>query len=450
MESTRKVPFSLEAETYVLGCILLDSNVVPEVAGKLIVSDFYNQINKNIITAIYNLFNSNMSIDPMTVAEELKRLNLFEVCGGTKYLFELLDSVPSVANVSTYVDIIKEKSLERELLYAAREISDNVVSGNYNFKDLLDSSEKRIMEIVNKRQTSSFLRVDLAADKVFDLIESNKGDEHGLTGLDTGFKRLNDMTYGLQKGELIILAARPGVGKSAFALNLATNACRSSNAHVAFFSLEMSVDQLVMRLFSSISGISLNKIRSNKLTKTEMAMLLTAKQELSKYNLYLDESNTTDLGEIRAKCKKLKREGQLDLVIVDYLQLLNVSSSRGNRTEEVGQISRGLKVLARELEVPVLALSQLSRAVENRPDKRPILADLRESGSIEQDADIVMFLSRDMPKDGEEKKTYGSKTELIIAKNRQGMTDSIDMIFKGAHSSFVTQEDNVDNSTIKE
>lgn len=309
MESTRKVPFSLEAETYVLGCILLDSNVVPEVAGKLIVSDFYNQINKNIITAIYNLFNSNMSIDPMTVAEELKRLNLFEVCGGTKYLFELLDSVPSVANVSTYVDIIKEKSLERELLYAAREISDNVVSGNYNFKDLLDSSEKRIMEIVNKRQTSSFLRVDLAADKVFDLIESNKGDEHGLTGLDTGFKRLNDMTYGLQKGELIILAARPGVGKSAFALNLATNACRSSNAHVAFFSLEMSVDQLVMRLFSSISGISLNKIRSNKLTKTEMAMLLTAKQELSKYNLYLDESNTTDLGEIRAKCKKLKREG---------------------------------------------------------------------------------------------------------------------------------------------
>ena len=446
-EVAKRTPSSYESEVYVLGSILLDSNVVPEVIGKLTVSDFYFEQNRNVITAIYNLFNGNQIIDVATVAEELKRLNLFDATGGNKYLFELLDSVPSIANVSVYVDIIKERALERELLNVTREIADDILTANYNFSELLDFSEKRINNVLNKRQTGSFLKIDLAADKVFDIIESTKETDHNITGLDTGFKKLNDMTFGFQDGELIILAARPGVGKSAFALNIATNACRLANASVAFFSLEMSIDQLVMRLFSSLSGVSLTKIRSGNLSKTEMAMLLTAKQELSKFNLYLDESNTTDLSEIRAKCKKLKRESGLDLIIVDYLQLLNVANSRGNRTEEVGQISRGLKILARELGVPVLALSQLSRAVEARQDKRPILADLRESGSIEQDADIVLFLSREMPKEGETRKSYGSKTEVIIAKNRQGMTDSFDLLFKGSHSAFVDQDDIKDQST---
>lgn len=450
-EVVKRTPNSYESEVYVLGCILLDASIVPEVISKLTPADFYYEQHRNVIIAVRNLYDNNKTIDVATVAEELKRLNLFETVGGNKYLFELLDSVPSTANVSVYIDIIKEKALERELLNVTREIADDILTGKYNFSELLDTSEKKINQVLNKRQTSSFLKIDLAADKVFDIIETTKGTEHNVTGLDTGFKKLNELTFGLQKGELIIIAARPGVGKSAFALNLATNACRMAKAHVAFFSLEMSIDQLVIRLFSSLSGVSLTKIRSSKLNKTEMAMLLTAKQELSKFNLYLDESNTTDLSEIRAKCKKLKRESGLDLVIVDYLQLLNVTNSRGNRTEEVGQISRGLKVLARELDVPVVALSQLSRAVESRQDKRPILADLRESGSIEQDADIVIFLSRETPKDGESRKTYGSKTEIIIAKNRQGMTDSFHLIFRGSHSSFVDQEEtNLQTTNVKE
>lgn len=435
MQETRQLPHSKEAEAYVLGCVFIDEQVVPEVAGSLSGNEFYMDRHKYIMNAVSNLYRSNVIVEPATVVEELKRLNLYDQSGGTPYILDLMDTVPTIANVSTFIQIIKEKALERELFYTVQNIETDILSGNISFKDLIDNSENKINQVLNKRQTSPFIKIDKAADRVFDKIESTKGD-HELSGLDTGFAPLNELTFGLQKGELIILAARPGVGKSAFALNIATNACEIANANVAFFSLEMSVEQLTMRLLSSASSLPLQKIRSNKMTKTETAMLLAAKQKISKFSLYLDESNTTDLNEIRAKCKKLKRENKLDLIIVDYLQLLNVGTARSNRVEEVGMISRGLKVLAKELEVPVLALSQLSRSIEGRQDKRPVLSDLRESGSIEQDADIVMFLSREMRPDPETK-TQSNLTELIIAKNRQGMTDTIELLFKGAYSSFV-------------
>lgn len=435
MQETRQLPHSKEAEAYVLGCVFIDEQVVPEVAGSLSGNEFYIDRHKYIMNAVTNLYRSNVIVEPATVVEELKRLNLYDQSGGTQYILDLMDTVPTIANVSTFIQIIKEKALERELFYTVQNIETDILNGNIAFKDLIDSSENKINQVLNKRQTSPFIKIDKAADRVFDKIESTKGD-HELSGLDTGFPPLNELTFGLQKGELVILAARPGVGKSAFALNIATNACEFASANVAFFSLEMSVEQLTMRLLSSASSLPLQKIRSNKMTKTETAMLLAAKQKISKFSLYLDESNTTDLNEIRAKCKKLKRENKLDLIIVDYLQLLNVGTARNNRVEEVGMISRGLKVLAKELEVPVLALSQLSRSIEGRQDKRPVLSDLRESGSIEQDADIVMFLSREMRPDPETK-VQSNLTELIIAKNRQGMTDTIELLFKGAYSSFV-------------
>lgn len=437
MESTRKVPYSKEAEIYVLGSILIDGSIAGSVVDKLSADDFYVSANKNIMTAIVGLYKDSKPVDVVTVIEELKRLKLYEATGKEEYLLEVLDSVPSVVNIEVFIDVIQEKSIERELYSTLKEVSNEVLDGSSNFKDLLVSTERKINNVLNKRHTSEFLKIDMATNSVLDIIEANKSrDEEGITGLDTGYEKLNGMTFGFQKGELIILAARPAVGKSAFALNLASNACELANASVAFFSLEMGIDQLVMRLLSSHSGLSLSKIRSGKLSPAEMAVLFAAKQKIDKFNLYLDESSNTEIGEIAAQCRKLKRNNKLDLVIVDYLQLVNVRNFRGNRTEEVGQISRGLKILARELDVPVIALSQLSRQADG---ERPVLAHLRESGSIEQDADIVMFLHRpntDNKNADTTKKYRSTKTELIVAKNRQGVTDSMDLIFKGAYSLF--------------
>ena len=286
------------------------------------------------------------------------------------------------------------------------------------------------------------LRVDLLTDSVIDIIEENRNKDGNLVGIDTGFPDLNNMTSGFKKNELIILAARPSIGKSTLALNFAANACRNKK-HVALFSLEMGHDQLIMRLLSTYSGLPLNKIVSGKLTDEEMRLLMQARTTINKFPLYIDQSSTTNIRDIKAKCLKLKKEGHLDFIIIDYLQLLGSGENLRNRVDEVSKISRALKEMARTFEIPVLALSQLSRNLEQREDKRPVLADLRESGSIEQDADIVMFLHRDTPKkqEGEDttKVVRSAKTELIIAKNRQGATGSCDLIFKGAQSVFVSE-----------
>ena len=286
-------------------------------------------------------------------------------------------------------------------------------------------------------------RLDLLTEEVIDIIEANKNKEGNLVGLDTGYQDLNTLTAGFKPGELIILAARPSIGKSTLALNFAANVCRTEKS-VALFSLEMGSDQLIMRLLSTFSGIALNKIVSGKLDNEEMNMLMQAKTTINKFSLYIDQSSTTNLRDIRAKCQKLARENKLDLIVIEYLQLLSSGENRANRVDEVGRISRGLKEMARLFKVPIIALSQLSRSIEQREDKRPVLADLRESGSIEQDADIVMFLHRETAKktDGEDttKTVHSAKTELIVAKNRQGMTGSVNLIFKGAQSQFVSEK----------
>ncbi|HHZ17915.1 MAG TPA: replicative DNA helicase [Acholeplasmataceae bacterium] len=444
MEIQRQIPCSREAENYVLGSVLIENRLVPEVVSQLDYTDFYYPENINIMNAIIALDKAKKEIDVSSVIEYLKQKGLYEATGGGDYLFELMDAIPSVANVAAYIQIIKEKAVERELLNKMQELSNQILDRKLSFEEIIDTAERNIIETLNKRKTVDLVRIDNVTDKVLSIIEMNKqksGDT--LTGLDTGFKALNKLTFGFQKGELTILAARPGIGKSALALNFATNACELADAHVAFFSLEMGIDQLLMRLYSSHSGLTLNKIRSGKLNETEMASLYAAKTKLDRFNLYLDEAGATDVEELVTVCRKLKRDGKLDLVIIDYLQLLTTRRKTMNRVDEVSKISRQLKIMARELDVPVLALSQLSRLIEQREDKRPVLSDLRESGSIEQDADIVMFLHRDPIKGDEDttRRFRSVQTELIIAKNRQGVTDSIRLVFKGAYSMFCSVED---------
>lgn len=444
MESSRQIPNSREAENYVLGSILIENQYAPEVVSRLDYTDFHYPANRDIMNAIIELDKAKKVIDISSVIEQLKKNNVYEAIGGSQYLMELMDSIPSVVNLGAYIEIIKEKSVERELLNAMNEISNKILDHKLAFGELIAEAEKRIIEVLNKRKTVDLIRIDTATDKVLALIEANKkSTSDGLTGLDTGYRALNHLTFGFQPGELIILAARPGIGKSALALNFAANACEAAGSHVAFFSLEMGIDQLLMRLYSTFSGLPLTKIRSGKLSEKEMFALFAAKNKLDTYNIYLDEAGATDIDEVVAVCRKLKREGKLNFVIIDYLQLLTTTRKSSNRVEEVSKISRQLKMMARELQVPVLALSQLSRDIEKREkNKRPMLSDLRESGSIEQDADIVMFLHRESNfEEDSTRKFRNAKTELIVAKNRQGVTDSINLIFKGENSLFVSTED---------
>ncbi|HNZ77843.1 MAG TPA: replicative DNA helicase [Bacilli bacterium] len=443
----RNIPYSAEAENFILGSLLIDQRLALEYCSRLDVQDFYVQENKKIFTAIQNLYQSHVKIEYLSVVEELKRMNEFDAIG-KDYLLDLMDILPTIVNAESYIEIILQKSLERELYFAISTISQDILTGQTEFEALLANTERIVFQIVNKRKTTPFVKIDEATEKVMYIVEENRNKQgKGVIGLDTGFKKLNEYTLGFQKGELIILAARPGIGKSAFALNVAAYACLESKAHVAFFSLEMSVDQLVMRLLSLRSNVQLQKIRSGNMTPTEMTRVLAAKARLDDSNLYIDEGINGNLEDVKVKCRKLKREGKLDLIIIDYLQLLSLTAGQDKLSiyERVTKLSRGLKILARELDVPIMALSQLSRAIEQRKEEEqiPLLSDLRESGSIEQDADIVIFLHRRMTKKEElEQKTSNRsrKTDIFISKNRQGEVGSFELVFRGDCSSFTEME----------
>ncbi len=441
-ENVKKFPYSEEAEKYILGCMMLDSSIVDQILTEITSNDFHVKANKNVMIAIETLSKNNVQIDQLTVYNELIRSNTLEATGGIEYLYGLVESIPSIANIDVYLNILHEKTLERRLLEVCNKISADILKGDDNINDLIIKSEKEIMDVINGQRVSDFKRIDLLTDDVIEIIEENKKKEGNLVGIDTGYPDLNNLTSGFKKNELIILAARPSIGKSTLALNFAANACKNKK-HVALFSLEMGHDQLIMRLFSTYSGLPLSKIVTGNLTDEEMRLLMQARTTINKFPMYIDQSSTTNLRDIKSKCLKLKKEGHLDFIIIDYLQLLSSGENLKNRVDEVGKISRGLKEMARTFEVPVLALSQLSRQIEQREDKRPVMADLRESGSIEQDADIIMFLHRDVPKkqEGEDttKVVRSAKTELIIAKNRQGATGSCNLIFKGTQSVFVSE-----------
>ena len=456
----RSVPFNTEAEVYVLGSIFIDNKIIDGLIGKLADTDFYEPRHVMIYRAMVNLRNNGNQIDVLSVVEELKRLNYNDVPNISNYLVDIIDSVPSIASVKLYIEIVEEKAIERKLLHKMQGLSDDILNHRYELNDMLDKVETNIMEVIKLRRTSEFMTLNEAAEEVFEKINSYVGKDQEIIGLDTGYPNLNKATLGFQKGDLMILAARPAVGKSSYAINLALQVAKNNDAHVAFFSLEMSIEQLMMRIYSYQAGVDLAKIRSGKLNNDELLLLSLAKEDLSKQKLYFDVSPSSNIADIRTKCRQLKNAGKLDFVVIDYLQLITAENTKGNRQEEVSKISRQLKTLAQELQVPILALSQLSRGVEDRENKTPQLADLRESGSIEQDADIVFFIYRrkdvedqdvadqlnEKLKEEQLQRESKSKKEMLevivsIAKNRQGPLQDFDYHFYGHLCRFTEQKE---------
>ena len=413
-------PHNREAEQAVLGSVFVEQGAMKSIVDKLDTDDFHIYRHKVIYNAMVDLYKSDVEIDYTTLTNMLETRELLAEAGGIDYILGLINAVPSIANLTNYINIVKDKSITRRIMDACRQI----VEDGYKADDALsfvDGSEKKIFDIAKERRTSDFIRISKVAETVILKAESAKENQGSITGQDTGFTMLNKFTLGLQPTELIILAARPSMGKSALALNIARNVAKNEGKpYVAFFSLEMGSDQLVSRMLSSESRIHSTKIRTGNLTNLEWQQLNLGQESLSKLNIVFDDSGTVKVTDLRQKCRKLKQDKGLDLVIIDYLQLLSGSNPQAGRVNEVSEISRTLKEMARELKIPVIALSQLSRQVERRDDKKPMMADLRESGSIEQDADIILFLYREDYYNKET--TNANQVDLMIAKNRQGAT----------------------------
>ncbi len=415
-------PHNVEAEQSVLGSVFVDQGSMKTLVDKLESDDFYTYRHKVIFTAMVELFQENIEIDYTTLSNKLETKGLLNDAGGIDYILGLINSVPSIVNLSNYINIVRDKSITRRIMDACRKIIEDGFS-NDDALSFVDNSEKTIFDIAKERRTTDFIKISEVAEEVIQKTESAKNNAGKLTGLDTGFYELNDYTLGLQPSELMIIAARPSMGKSAFALNIATNVAKmEEKPYVAFFSLEMGADQLVSRMLSAESRVHSTAIRTGDLTPVQWQQISLARENLSALNIVFDDSGTVKVTDLRQKCRKLAQEKKLDLVIIDYLQLLSGTRTE-NRVQEVSEISRTLKEMARELRIPVIALSQLSRKVETRDKKIPMMADLRDSGSIEQDADIILFLYRDDYYTKEESERPDT-VEIVIAKNRQGATTS--------------------------
>ena len=434
----RKVPSNVDAERFILGSMLVDNNLAIELENGLDSVDFYDNNNRIVFSAIKTVIEEKTEVGATSVIEILIRNGQFETVGGNNYIFDLINEVPVISEVDSYIKVLKEKAIQRSLLNAVKKIYDLILAGKTNLDDLLNNAVESINDIAKNRKTKSLIGMDLAVSRTFNIIESKKNKDIEDDVVLSGYEELDEIIHGLGRGALIILAARPSIGKSTFALNIASNVAESGKK-VAFFSLEMGYDQLVTKVFASHSSINMNKLISGNLSNEEMTKLLITKDYISDFPMFFDDDSSNEMNEIKAKCQQIKRENGLDLIVIDYLQLLSIGGGASmNRVQEVGKISRGLKVMARSLNVPILALSQLSRSVEkqDRADKTPGLADLRESGSIEQDADIVLFLHREKTNEENAKSFRSAKTDLIIAKNRNGETKKLKLIFNGAHSKF--------------
>lgn len=427
-----KIPFSREAENYILGSILIDVSVANDVCGILQERDFYILDNKILFRVIKKLYQTNTPINLMNVIEGLKSIGQYKETTES-YLFNLVDSVPTVANVESFVTVLREKSIARDLYDTTVKINKKVLTGEEAIGDILAETELEVKNIANRQSLGNMENISVGMDKVFGMIEENRQRAGTLIGLDTGFDRLNEYTLGFQPGELIILAARPGVGKSAFALNVTRKMAHNTGAHIAFFSLEMSTEQLIMRLLSTASNVPLSAIRKGEISEDDSTKLLGGRILLDRLNIYMDVTASTNVEDLKIQCRKLHREGKLDFIVIDYLQLLNVNKENGKMSEydKVTYISRALKLLALELKIPILALSQLSRNPEKGTKKEPQISDLRGSGSIEQDADIILLLYPNDPNDRGDR-----VVTLDVAKNRQGETGKIDLFFRAACTIF--------------
>ena len=444
----RNMPSNIEAEQSLLGACFLSKNALQKAGETLLPESFYDEKNGKIYAAMLNLMESRTPIDLTTVTSYLKNHNQLTEVGGVEYLTEVLNIVPTAANAEYYIKDIEESHLLRNLITTAEEIASAGYQTDLTVNDVLDNAEKKILNIVKNRKASEFRSIkDVLAKTQSDLerLSENKGE---ITGLSTGWYDLDKLTTGLHANEFIIIAARPAMGKTAFALNLATHVAMTQPKSVALFNLEMSAEQLAMRILSSLGQLEGFKLRTGNLMNNDWKRINEASSQLSTTNLFIDDTPGITIGEIRAKCRRLaSSEKGLALVMIDYLQLISGGKNYGtNRQQEVSDISRSLKTLALELGVPVIALSQLSRSVEGREDKRPLMSDLRESGSIEQDADIVAFLYRDDYYNKEARtEDNNSISELIIGKHRNGPTATIELLFKKNTSTFLNLRKEKDN-----
>ncbi|WP_462227638.1 replicative DNA helicase [Alkalibacterium sp.] len=434
MSGDRLPPQNIEAEQSVLGSILLNPEALISAMEFIEADDFYRRAHQLIFQVMVELNERNEAIDVVTIANGLEAKKLIDDVGGTPYLAELAGAVPTSANVEYYSKIVEERSILRKLIQTATDIASKGFQEADNVPNLLDEAERKILEVSEKRSRSGFVSIESVLRETINNIDELFQNDDEITGLSTGYKMLDQMTAGLHEDELIILAARPGVGKTAFALNVAQNIGTKTNENVAIFSLEMGAEQLVNRMLCAEGTINASNLRTGQLTEEEFEKLFVAMGSLSKANIYIDDTPGIRTAEIRAKCRRLKQEkGNIGLIVIDYLQLIE-GSGKESRQQEVSEISRQLKKLAKELSVPVIALSQLSRSVEQRQDKRPILSDLRESGSIEQDADIVAFLYREdyyrnEDEDGEEEQQDENVVEVILEKNRSGARGTAKLLF---------------------
>ena len=439
MELGKVPPHDVEAEQAVIGSMLTDKDCVISAIEVLKSEDFYREDNKVIFEAILNLYNRADPIDIVTLKAELVSLGKFEQIGGIEYLAMLPEKVPTTANVEKYIRIVEEKSMLRTLIRTANELITLGYDGTQDVEDIMDNAEKKIFNIMQKKNQKGYSAMkDILVDTFTQLEELYNRKQH-ITGVPTGFSDLDYKTAGLHNSDLILVAARPAMGKSAFALNIASNAAVRAGVPVAIFSLEMSKEQMANRILCSEAMVDSNKVRTGRVEDADWAKLATASGELSEAKIFIDDTPGISVMEIRAKCRKLKLEQNIGLVVIDYLQLVQGSSKKSSsREQEISEISRSLKILAKEINVPVIALSQLSRAPEQRPDHRPMLSDLRESGAIEQDADIVMFLYRDDYYNEESEKK--NIAEVIIAKHRAGSTGTVELLWLGNYTKFANIE----------
>ena len=434
------MPNNLEAEESVLGACFLSKYALQKATENLLPESFYNEKNAKIFSSMIALQEEKTPIDLTTITSYLKKKNELNEVGGVEYLTEVLNFVPTASNVDYYIQTVEENAVLRKLIETANEIATEGYRNDESINEILDSSEKKILNIVKKRKSSEFRSIKEVLAKTQSDLERLSEFKNEITGLATGWYDLDKLTTGLHPNEFIIIAARPAMGKTAFALNLATHAAMTQNKSVAVFNLEMSAEQLAMRILSSLGQIEGFKLRTGNLMNNDWKRINEAISQLSNTNLVIDDTPGLTIGEIRAKCRRLaSSEKGLALVVIDYLQLISGGKNYGaNRQQEVSDISRSLKTLAMELNVPIIALSQLSRSVEGREDKRPIMSDLRESGSIEQDADIVSFLYRDDYYNKEARtEDNTSISELIIGKHRNGPTTTIELLFKKNTSTFL-------------
>ncbi|HEV2110551.1 MAG TPA: replicative DNA helicase [Gammaproteobacteria bacterium] len=437
IEAMRTPPHSVEAEQAVLGGLMLDNSAWERVADRLVEEDFYRQDHRLLFRAMAELSNSDQPFDAVTLAEWLQARGKLEQAGGLAYLATLARDTPTAANVRAYADIVRERSVMRQLIRVGGELAESAYHPEgRGVAELVDQAERAVFEIAERgdRMGRNYVPINELMAKAVDRLDTLVHADSHVTGVPTGINRFDELTAGLQPGDLVIVAGRPSMGKTSFAMNIAENAAIGHKVPTAIFSMEMSGEQLALRLISSLGRIDQQKVRTGKLDDTDWKRVSSAITLMSKAPMYIDDTGGLAPTELRARARRLKRDHNLGLMVVDYLQLMQVPGTRENRATEISEICRSLKSLARELKVPVIALSQLNRSVEQRDDKRPIMSDLRESGSIEQDADVIVFIYRDevYNKDTQEK----GVAEIIIGKQRNGPTDTVRTTFLGQFTRF--------------